>query len=465
MSVVLPGSRPYVAIRLALWSLLWIGAFIDGVLHRTVRRRGWQLHWTIIAVIFFYVVQDVLLTTVSFEDINDASSIADKIFYAFLFFTDFADALFIGLLLLIGGGFGITRDNFGPYFRKIVFIPLGYFVTSLIVDTVIYAVNGRRAFKIDATERDVNVDSLDDWQIAVLFICQLASLAVLLLAWIYIFDTISRERENLEGPQEGIMGVAPAVDLEAGRRASAHQANGETSGHAVNVPDEVLLRQNDSHQAANYANMSVNDTDEPKTVVERLDHRSKVTLMKSFIWGVTAYVVATAAVILVPLFVAPTDPQSAPDSVITFAILIGQDCVLWLFLAILCFIFRPRADNPYLMLDEDNEANTVTGLDDAMDSRGATELVPSRSSNPAQEQRSRSPTKGRLGSAADAGPRGSGGTPTSIDHNFTLGNEDEEMEGASSGPAPALGRAGSKPGSSPKAGAGPRPKPVKERKD
>ena len=95
MSVVLPGSRPYVAIRLALWSLLWIGAFIDGVLHRTVRRRGWQLHWTIIAVIFFYVVQDVLLTTVSFEDINDASSIADKIFYAFLFFTDFADALFI----------------------------------------------------------------------------------------------------------------------------------------------------------------------------------------------------------------------------------------------------------------------------------------------------------------------------------------------------------------------------------
>lgn len=46
-----------------------------------------------------------------------------------------------------------------------------------------------------------------------------------------------------------------------------------------------------------------------QTVVERIDHRSKVQLMKHFIWGVTAYVLATAAVITVPLFLAPADPQ------------------------------------------------------------------------------------------------------------------------------------------------------------
>lgn len=39
-----------------------------------------------------------------------------------------------------------------------------------VVDTVIYAVNGRRAFKIDASE--VSVDTLEDWQIIILFICQ-----------------------------------------------------------------------------------------------------------------------------------------------------------------------------------------------------------------------------------------------------------------------------------------------------
>ncbi len=31
-----------------------------------------------------------------------------------------------------------------------------------------------------------------------------------------------------------------------------------------------------------------------QTVVDRIDHRSKVQLMKHFIWGVTAYVLATA---------------------------------------------------------------------------------------------------------------------------------------------------------------------------
>ena len=44
------------------------------------------------------------------------------------------------------------------------------------------------------------------------------------------------------------------------------------------------------------------------------------------------------------------------------------------------------------------------------------------------------------------------------------GNEDDELESAASPPVP-MARTASKPGSSPKAGAAPRPKPVKERKD
>ena len=83
------------------------------------------------------------------------------------------------------------------------------------------------------------------------------------------------------------------------------------------------------------------------------------------------------------------------------------------------------------MLDEDNEANTVTGLDDALETGGSMEMVQNRSSFPAaaSEQRSRSPTKARTGPAVDAGPRGSGGTPTSIDHNFTLGDHSSLMPG------------------------------------
>ena len=37
---------------------------------------------------------------------------------------------------------------------------------------------------------------------------QFASLIALLLAWVFIFDTVSKERELLEGPKEGIVGAS-----------------------------------------------------------------------------------------------------------------------------------------------------------------------------------------------------------------------------------------------------------------
>ncbi len=38
---------------------------------------------------------------------------------------------------------------------------------------------------------------------------QIASLLALILAWVYIFDTVMKEREALENPQEGIVGAIP----------------------------------------------------------------------------------------------------------------------------------------------------------------------------------------------------------------------------------------------------------------
>lgn len=38
---------------------------------------------------------------------------------------------------------------------------------------------------------------------------QIASLLALILAWVYIFDTVMKERELLENPQEGIVGAIP----------------------------------------------------------------------------------------------------------------------------------------------------------------------------------------------------------------------------------------------------------------
>ena len=38
---------------------------------------------------------------------------------------------------------------------------------------------------------------------------QIASILALILAWVYIFDTVLKEREALEQPAEGIVGAVP----------------------------------------------------------------------------------------------------------------------------------------------------------------------------------------------------------------------------------------------------------------
>lgn len=77
------------------------------------------------------------------------------------------------------------------------------------------------------------------------------------------------------------------------------------------------------------------DTDKPKTFEDQMQLKSKVRLMKQFQWGVAAYVIAKAAVILLPAFV-----WAEPGDAAIKTIYILQNCVRWLFLAAMCWIFR-----------------------------------------------------------------------------------------------------------------------------
>ena len=53
---------------------------------------------------------------------------------------------------------------------------------------------------------------------------QIASLLALILAWVYIFDTVMKERELLDNTQEGIVGAIPR-DVENPASASQPHAN------------------------------------------------------------------------------------------------------------------------------------------------------------------------------------------------------------------------------------------------
>ena len=62
---------------------------------------------------------------------------------------------------------------------------------------------------------------------------------------------------------------------------------------------------------------------------------SKVRLLRQFSYGVIAYVVATALVVLLPIFV-----SSAPGEEAVRVVLVLQNVVLWVFMAGLAWIFR-----------------------------------------------------------------------------------------------------------------------------
>ena len=57
---------------------------------------------------------------------------------------------------------------------------------------------------------------------------QIASLLALILAWVYIFDTVMKERELLENPQEGIVGAIPRDVENPAAPAAQPQQNGRS---------------------------------------------------------------------------------------------------------------------------------------------------------------------------------------------------------------------------------------------
>lgn len=80
------------------------------------------------------------------------------------------------------------------------------------------------------------------------------SLVALLLAWVYIFDTVQRERELLEGPKEGIVGAAGLQDpsqvahtttvFPPDRKDSSKGTDvesGEMAGQSVSLPPQMVL--------------------------------------------------------------------------------------------------------------------------------------------------------------------------------------------------------------------------------
>ena len=84
----------YLIPRLLIWIALFALVTTDGILHRHIKKRGWQLHRGICLVIGAFVVQDVLLLAYAVGANARLGTVGD-ICMTFIFFADLADSLFI----------------------------------------------------------------------------------------------------------------------------------------------------------------------------------------------------------------------------------------------------------------------------------------------------------------------------------------------------------------------------------
>lgn len=84
----------YLIPRVIIWVVLFAAALTDTIRHRHVKRRGHQLQRGVLFVICAFIVQDILLLAYAAQkSAEDAHT--QRIYLAYIFFTDFADSSFI----------------------------------------------------------------------------------------------------------------------------------------------------------------------------------------------------------------------------------------------------------------------------------------------------------------------------------------------------------------------------------
>lgn len=84
---------------------------------------------------------------------------------------------------------------------------------------------------------------------------QLASLLALLMAWLFIFDTVQKERASLEdSKKEGIVGQTADVEIGNLRSRNSGARAGDSVGHAIGRPNpEAAANQPGNRMPETYA--------------------------------------------------------------------------------------------------------------------------------------------------------------------------------------------------------------------
>jgi hypothetical protein len=324
MSNSLYGGVIYAIARLSLWGFLAVISSLDGLRHRHIRSKGWQLFVLLVGDTSLFVLRNIFLLGVSLAGTESGSVLSRGLQFCYLLFSDLAESAWIFTLLAISSGFCVTRTDFGEHKSVCILIPCIFLLSSVVVDVVLYLNRATSSIvdvekpydQVDETEYDPDTDplmQLDPDTGLVFVFCTLVNTMVFFMAWFYMYDTAKQEWDSLK---ENIQG---------------HE-------------NQQMVVDEDDEDIPVYTSVQQRDMDTLKTVEECVSDREKLKIMKWFFIGVSVYVVASVLVFFLPVLL---------PNIWEATLLMLYDVLLLGFIGTLLFVFRMRDSNQFVLLGSD----------------------------------------------------------------------------------------------------------------
>jgi len=395
----------YRAIRLVAWALLALAATSYAILwkrcggccffKKTMMSGGaapprlaaagggksgkWINFSMLMIVIWLIVIQEILYVAVldagrryakdDGPNMTDVLSSDTGLAYSLIVISDFADASFMGLLMLCSTGFGITTETIKWWhLAGISLVAVVYLLSSIYVDVEdTLLCTGNSKIEFDRTTCSATQYNMSLFFIAVTFVTM----------WYFVFEVSAREAEKF------------AWATASGLRERAQRQERDTQDGAWQIDDHHLEDSSSTPGTATHAGTSAaaarpsypSSHDEDSAAPSHADvvtARSKHRLMSSFSISTLLYAIASIMAIFLPDLLlmkteiaAESDDDVTPQETIvindrTFGttasdiLQIIQHCIFFALMVFLTVIFRPRTDSLYLQVSEGDVATTLS---------------------------------------------------------------------------------------------------------
>ena len=97
-------SVPYALVRLCLWAAVLAAGLVDGLKHKHLRSRGWQLYLLLLISNGLFVVKNLAFLAICIQgEVNDGWA-APAAYGFYIFFGDLAESFWLFVLLAISAG-------------------------------------------------------------------------------------------------------------------------------------------------------------------------------------------------------------------------------------------------------------------------------------------------------------------------------------------------------------------------